>query len=277
MIEIGKKQALMVVKKTEFGVYLGTEEEKVLLPAKYVDEDTEIGDSITVFVYRDSKDRLIATTNEPLIKLGEVKILKVKQVNNIGAFLEWGLEKDLFLPFKEQTAKVVEGKSYPVALYVDKSDRLCATTRIYPYLKTTSHYKPGDTVRGFAYEHIEKFGMFVAVDGMYQGLIPKKALYGHINIGDEITATVARILPDNKIELTMRAPSYIQIEDDANVILEALNRRNGKLPFTDKASPELIKEEFEMSKAAFKRACGHLLKRNLINITDENIELIERS
>ena len=121
MIEIGKKQPLMVVNKTEFGVYLGNEQEKVLLPGKYVDEDVETGDSLTVFVYRDSKDRLIATTLEPLITLGEVRVLKVKQNNKIGSFLDWGLEKDLFLPFKEQTAKVKEGMSYPVALYVDKS------------------------------------------------------------------------------------------------------------------------------------------------------------
>lgn len=271
MIEIGKKQPLMVVNRTEFGVYLGTDQEKVLLPAKFVDNDVEVGDSIFVFVYRDSKDRLIATTLEPKITLGEVSCLKVKQVNNIGAFLDWGLEKDLFLPFKEQTIKVKEGFSYPVALYVDKSGRLCATMKIYPYLKTTDIYHTGDMVSGIAYEHIDKFGMFVAVDGIYQGLIPKKALYGRIEIGDEIKATVSRVTEDGKIELSVRGPAYLQIDEDGEKILHEIDLNDGFLPMNDKSEPELIKEKFEMSKAAFKRACGHLLKQNKIDITDSGI------
>lgn len=276
MIELGKKQTLMVVKKTDFGVYLGTEEDKVLLPLKYVDDDIEAGDSLTVFVYRDSKDRMIATTKEPFITLGEVRVLKVKQVTRIGAFLDWGLEKDLLLPFKEQTSPVEEGQSYPVALYIDKSNRLCATTKIYPYLKTTDIYKPGDTVKGTAYELIDKFGMFVAVDNMYQGLIPKKALYGKIAVGDQVAATVSRVQADGKIELALRGPAYMQIDDDADKIMAALNDNGGHLPFNDKSDPQIIKDEFEMSKAAFKRACGHLLKEKLIKITDSGIETLER-
>lgn len=272
MIELGKKQPLMIVKKTDFGVYLGTEEDNVLLPLKYVDEDMEIGDSVMVFVYRDSLDRLVATTKEPYITLGQVKCLKVKQVTKIGAFMDWGLEKDLLLPFKEQTTRVSEGKTYPVALYVDKSNRLCATTKIYPYLDVATAYSTGDMVRGTAYEHIDKFGMFVAVDNMYQGLIPKKALYGKVNVGDEVTATVSRVLPDGKLELALRAPAYLQIEDDAHRIMNELEKQGGKLPFNDKSDPELIKEQFEMSKAAFKRACGHLLKEGFIIITDSGIE-----
>ncbi|MCM1307536.1 MAG: S1-like domain-containing RNA-binding protein [Butyrivibrio sp.] len=273
MIELGKVQPLMVVKRTDFGVYLGTEEERVLLPAKYVDGDVEIGDSLTVFVYRDSKDRLIATTKEPFIRLGEVRTLTVKDVTQIGAFMDWGLEKDLFLPFKEQTCAVREGKSYPVALYIDKSGRLCATTRIYNYLGVTDAYKAGDTVRGVAYEHIEKFGMFVAVDGLYQGLIPRRSLYGKINVGDEISAAVSRVMPDGKLELTLRAPAYLQINDDADAIMAELQKNGGRLGINDKSDPQLIKERLEMSKAAFKRACGHLLKEGLIKITDSGIEI----
>lgn len=271
MIEIGKKQPLMVVNKTEFGVYLGNEQEKVLLPGKYVDEDVETGDSLTVFVYRDSKDRLIATTLEPLITLGEVRVLKVKQNNKIGSFLDWGLEKDLFLPFKEQTAKVKEGMSYPVALYVDKSGRLCATMKIYHYLKTTDMYHTGDIVKGIAYEHIDKFGMFVAVDCMYQGLIPNKALYGKIEIGDEIKATVSKVREDGKIELSVRGPAYLQLDEDGDRILKELDYNDGFLSLNDKSDPEIIKQKLEMSKAAFKRACGHLLKANKIDITDDGI------
>lgn len=271
MIELGKKQALMVVKKTEFGVYLGNTEDKVLLPAKYVDEDVEIGDAITVFVYRDSMDRLIATTNEPFITLGEVKTLKVKQVTQIGAFLDWGLEKDLLLPFREQTAKVTEGKSYPVALYIDKSNRLCATMKIYKYLQTTDIYKTGDIIQGTAYEKIDRFGMFVAIDNMYQGLIPNKALYGNISVGDTVKATVSRVHEDGKIELALRAPSYLQIDEDSDIIYKELVRSGGSLPFNDKSDPELIRKSFNMSKAAFKRACGHLLKSGKIEITETGI------
>lgn len=273
MIELGKKQPLMVVNRTDFGVYLGNEEEKVLLPGKYVDPDLEIGDSITVFVYRDSSDRLIATTLEPLLVLGEVKSLQVKEVAPIGAFLNWGLEKDLFLPFKEQTIKVSEGKNYPVALYVDKSNRLCATMKVYPYLQTTDQYKVGDQVKGVTYEKIDRFGMFVAIDNLYQGLIPNKALYGKVEIGEEITATVTKVNPDGKIELGIRQPAYLQIHEDADVILEALKRQGGSLSLNDKSDPELIKEEFDMSKAAFKRACGNLLKEGKILISETGITL----
>lgn len=271
MIELGKIQPLMVVNKTEFGVYLGRDDEKVLLPAKYVDSDVEEGDSITVFVYRDSMDRLIATTKMPLITLGQVKSLKVKQVTKIGAFLDWGLEKDLLLPFKEQTVKVSEGKSYPVALYIDKSNRLCATMKIYKYLGTGHAYKAGDLVTGTAYEQIERFGMFVAVDDMYQGLIPNKALYGSVTVGDTVKATISKVHADGKIELALRAPSYLALSDDAEKIYEALRLNGGKLPFNDKSDPEDIKKEFDMSKASFKRACGHLLKEGKIQITDSGI------
>ena len=271
MIELGKKQALMVIKKTEFGVYLGNTEDKVLLPAKYAGEDVEIGDAISVFVYRDSMDRLIATTNEPFITLGEVKPLKVKQVTQIGAFLDWGLEKDLLLPFKEQTIKVTEGKTYPVALYIDKSNRLCATMKIYKYLKTTNQYNTGDIVHGTAYEKIDRFGMFVAIDNMYQGLIPNKALYGKISVGDEVKATVSKVHEDGKIELALRAPAYLQIDEDGDIIYDAIVRNGGSIPFNDKSDPEIIRQEFNMSKAAFKRACGHLLKAGKIQITDNGI------
>ena len=174
MIRIGEVQDLKIVKKTDFGVYLGNEEERVLLPRKQVPENASIGDTVTVFIYRDSQDRLLATTNKPALVLGEVARLEVKDTGKIGAFLDWGLEKDLFLPFKEQTYRVHPGDNCLVALYVDKSSRLCATMNVYKYLGTTTQYKRGDMVSGTAYQYIEKFGMYVAVDDMYQGLIPKK-------------------------------------------------------------------------------------------------------
>ena len=152
MIRIGEVQDLKIVKKTDFGVYLGNEEERVLLPRKQVPENVSIGDTVTVFIYRDSQDRLLATTNKPALVLGEVARLEVKDTGKIGAFLDWGLEKDLFLPFKEQTYRVHPGDNCLVALYVDKSSRLCATMNVYKYLGTTTQYKRGDMVSGTAYQ-----------------------------------------------------------------------------------------------------------------------------
>lgn len=273
MIELGKKQALMFVKKTDFGVYLGNSEEKVLLPKKYLNCELEEGDALDVFIYRDSKDRLIATTEEPLITLSQVRSLKVKEITKIGAFLDWGLEKDLLLPFKEQTGKVFEGKSYPVALYIDKSNRLCATMKIYQYLGTNHNYKVGDTVTGTAYKKIDKFGMFVAVDDMFQALIPNKALYGNISVGDTIKATVSKVHEDGKIQLALREPAYLALDKDGEKILEVLRLNGGSIPFNDKSDPDAIKREFHMSKAAFKRACGHLWKEQKIQITPAGIIL----
>lgn len=273
-MELGKKQALIIQKQVEFGVYLGeegAEEEQVLLPRKQVPEGAEIGDSIEVFLYKDSKDRLIATTNEPKLELGQIAELKVAQVGKIGAFLDWGLEKELLLPFKEQTAKVREGDSCLVALYIDKSSRLCATMNVYPYLRTDSPYQKDDWVKGRIYETSKEFGVFVAVDHKYSALIPKKEAYGNLKIGDDISARVTGIREDGKIDLSVREKSYLQIEKDAQRVMEVIKSYDGILPFNDKASPEIINQEMSMSKNEFKRAVGHLLKKGEIEITEKSI------
>lgn len=273
-MELGKKQALIIQKQVEFGVYLGeegAEEEQVLLPRKQVPEGAEIGDSIEVFLYKDSKDRLIATTNEPKLELGQIAELKVAQVGKIGAFLDWGLEKELLLPFKEQTAKVREGDSCLVALYIDKSSRLCATMNVYPYLRTDSPYQKDDWVKGRIYETSKEFGVFVAVDHQYSALIPKKEAYGNLKIGDDISARVTGIREDGKIDLSVREKSYLQIEKDAQRVMEVIESYDGILPFNDKASPEIINQEMSMSKNEFKRAVGHLLKKGKIEITEKSI------
>ena len=169
MIELGKKQKLTVVKTVDFGVYLAEDmhadaKNRVLLPSKQVSEGTKEGDSVEVFIYKDSQDRLIATTKEPKLQVGQTAVLKVSQVTRIGAFLDWGLEKDLLLPYHEQTLKVREGEDVLVALYVDKSSRLCATMKVYHYLSTRTPYVVGDMVKGRVYEISDKFGVFVAVD-----------------------------------------------------------------------------------------------------------------
>lgn len=268
---LGKKQTLMAVKKVDFGMYLGTEEEKVLLPKKQVPEGLEIGDPVEVFLYKDSQDRIIATTNEPKITLGEVKILKVADTVRIGAFLDWGLEKDLLLPFKEQTGKVKKGDECLVSLYVDKSGRLCATMKVYDKLRTDSPYKKDDKVQGIVYEKSANFGCFVAVDDIYSALIPKKEVYKEFQVGERIEARVTEVKPDGKLNLDVREKINVQMDIDAKAVLELIDEYDGTLPFTDKADPEYIKEETGLSKAAFKRAVGRLLKEGKIVITKDSI------
>lgn len=276
MIELGKKQVLRVVKKVDFGVYISEEqgaEDKVLLPRKQVPEGTEVGSEIEVFIYRDSDDRLIATTNEPLIMLGDVRRLKVKDVGRIGAFMDWGLEKDVLLPFKEQTRKVSRGDDVLCAMYVDKSGRLCVTMNVYRYLLNESPYHKDDKVMGTVYEMSDNFGAFVAVDDIYSGLIPKKELYGNIRIGDSVSARVVSVKEDGRLNLSLREKAYLQMDTDAEKLLEMLEGNSGSIPFTDKAAPELIREKTGMSKNEFKRAVGRLLKEGRIEIKADSIVL----
>lgn len=278
MIQLGVIQTLQIVKKVEFGVYLGDGtnlEEKVLLPKKQVPTGAQTGDTVEVFVYRDSKDRLIATTNIPKLTLHGVTRVRVAQVGRIGAFLDWGLEKELLLPFKEQTKKVSAGEECLVALYIDKSNRLCATMNVYPYLSTDSPYHKDDKVTGTVYEISRNFGAFVAVDDKYSGLIPRKELYGNVQIGDQVTARVTGVKEDGKLDLSIREKAYLQIEQDAEKVLEIIDSFDGVLPFNDKASPEVIKRETQMSKNEFKRAVGHLLKMGKITITEKAIRRID--
>ena len=274
MIKLGQKLILKVVKKVEFGVYLsedGSDKDKVLLPRKQVPEGAAQGSEIEVFIYRDSDDRLIATTSEPKIMLGDVRRLKVKDVGRIGAFLDWGLEKDILLPFREQTRKVEKGEEVLCALYVDKSSRLCVTMNVYKYLRSDSPYGKDDRVIGTVYEMSDNFGAFVAVDDIYSGLIAKKELYGNIKIGDSVSARVVSVKEDGRLNLSLREKAYLQMDTDAEKVLGMLEDSKGVLPFTDKASPELIRERTGMSKNEFKRAVGRLLKENRIEIRPDSI------
>lgn len=276
MIELGKRQVLKVVKKVDFGVYLGEEmtareHERVLLPGRQVPEGTEPGDTLEAFIYRDSSDRLIATTRVPIIQLHETALLTVADVGKIGAFLDWGLEKDLLLPFKEQTAHVKKGQEVLAALYIDKSSRLCATMKVYPYLQQNSPYIVGDEVKGRVYELSDNFGVFVAVDDKYSGLIPKKEAQGVYQPGEIISCRVTSVREDGKLNLSPRKKAYQQMEEDAALVLKVLDEFAGVLPFDDRVSPEIIKREFGLSKAAFKRAVGHLMKEKKIEIREKRI------
>ena len=275
MIKLGEKQILTIVKKVEFGVYLAeskeTAEDRILLPAKQVPEGVSVGDQVEVFVYRDSKDRMIATTNIPKLVMGGVAELSVSQVTKIGAFLNWGLEKDLLLPYKQQLFKVKPGDNVLVSLYIDKSNRLCATMNVYKNLRSDSTYKKDDQVKGRVYTISEEFGAFVAVDNLYSALIPKKEMYGQIRAGEDITARVTEVKPDGRLTLSIREKAYLQMEKDAEEVLAIIDSYDGVLPFNDKVSPEIIKRETGMSKNEFKRAVGNLLKAGKIEITEKVI------
>lgn len=280
MIKLLEKQNLKIVKKVEYGVYLAEDsdaserESRVLLPIKQVPSYAKLGDIIPVFIYLDSKDRMIATVNEPKIKLHEVKVLKVVGTGKIGAFVDWGLEKDLLLPFKEQTKKVSQGEEVLVALYIDKTGRPAVTMKVYDYLLANSVYKKDDTVSGRVYQISDNFGAFVAVDDIYSSLVPKKELFGDIKINQVMQFRVTNVTDDGRLTLATRQRAYLQIEEDAEKVLKVIDEFDGVLPFNDKASPETIKREFSMSKNEFKRAVGYLYKNRKIEITEKSIRKV---
>ena len=275
MMKLGEKQVLKVERFRDFGAYLSDGESTVLLPKKELPENLREGDEIEVFLYKDSSDRLIDTTRQSAFTLHQTALLKVREVSKIGAFLDWGLEKDLLLPFHEQTRRVQAGEEVLAALYIDKSGRLAATMNVYPYLRTDSPYLPDQTVQGRIYEKSDNFGVFVAVDDCYSALIPKQEEAGDLRIGDVIRARVTKVRPDGKLNLAVRRKAYLQLDADAELILKGIDEYEGVLPFDDKVSPEIIKREFGLSKNAFKRAVGHLMKQGLVRIGDRRIYRLE--
>ena len=272
MLRAGRTQKLTVSRVSDYGLYLTDEEQnEVLLPNRYISLTDKPGDEKEVFVYHDSEDRLVATTETPLLRAGEAGYLRVVDKTVHGAFLDWGLEKDLFLPFREQTTPVKKGDSILVSLYIDKSARLCATMKVYEKLSCDSPYQKDDMVEGIVYELSDRFGVFVAVDGKYSALIPKREVYHTYRVGETIRARVAAVKDNGKIDLSVREKAFIQMDVDAAKLVEYMEKNGGRIPFTDKASPETIRGEFEMSKNEFKRAVGRLLKEKKIEIREKDI------
>lgn len=276
MIELGKMQKLSVLRLTPVGAYLNAGDSKgdedVLLPQSQVPPGTDVGSELDVFIYKDSEDRPIATVRRPKLILGELAVLAVAEINKIGAFLDWGLEKDLFLPYKEQVGDIKKGGSYLVGLYVDNSGRLCATMRVYSLLRSDAPYKAKDRVSGIVISLSGEWGCFVAVDNRYHGLVHTREMAGQPAVGDVISARVLKVRPDGKLELSMREPAYKEIEGDARLICDRLTAKGGYLPLNDDSPPEQIKAELGLSKGAFKRAVGRLLKEGAIKITEEGIK-----
>ncbi len=300
-MKVGEIQTLVIVKIVDFGVYLSdlpddgnrsrsvvngsaavsdgrgkAEETRVLLPAKQVPAGARVGDKLEVFLYRDSDDRMIATTRKPRLTVGGLAALRVAQVTKLGAFLDWGLEKDLFLPYKEQLRKVAAQDEILVTMYVDKSGRLCATMRgLYPLLGTGSPYRAGDSVNGRVYEFSRNFGTFVAVDDRYSAMIPVHEDTSSLRIGDVIRGTVSNVKEDGKLDLTLRKKAYEEIDTDAETVMDLIEHYGGELPFNDKADPEVIRREAHMSKSAFKRAVGRLYKERRVEFAGQGIRKIK--
>ena len=272
-LELGKTQTLPVCKKVDFGIYLGDEEERGLLPAAQVPEGINVGDTLEVFLYKDSDDRLIATTRKPMLEVGGIALLTVKELTKIGAFLDWGLERDLLLPFREMTGQIDAGDQVLAALYVDKSGRLAATMKVYHYLEKGGHFAKEQEVQGRVYEISDNFGAFVAVEDKYSGLIPVKQLYGKTpKVGDVISARVTAIKADGKLDLAIREKAYLQMDSDAERLLGLIQEAGGTLQIGDKSSPEDIRRITGMSKNEFKRAAGRLYKEHRVQIDAEQIK-----
>ena len=276
MFNLGEYQKLKAFRREDFGMLFidgDNKDEKILLPKAQVPEDMKVGDEAELFIYKDSSDRPIATINKPLITLGEIAPLKVVSLTKIGAFLDWGLEKDLLLPFKEQTGDLRAGDDVLVSLYIDKSKRLCATMKLYHHFSEVSSYKKDDWVEGRVYELSGNFGAFVAVDDKYSALIPKQELSANLKVSDKVKGRVIEVTEDGRLTLSIREKAYIQMAVDAQKVLEVIDSFDGVLPFNDKANPEVIKREMGMSKNEFKRAVGRLLKEGLIEIKENCIRL----
>lgn len=274
MIKIGEFNKLNVVKKVDFGYYLNNSErsnfDDILLPNKSIlDAEINIGDVVEAFIYRDSSDRLIATLKKPFAKVGELAYLKVVSNTKIGSFVDFGLEKDILVPLKEQTYTLKEDQSYLFYIYLDKTERIAATTNIDRYLDTETEYKIGDTVKGIVYGFQTNNSAMIAVDNLYKGVILHNQYFTTLHHGDILELNVNKIYEDGKLGLTPRKAPQVERTSLQETILEYLKEHDGFMPFHDKSSPEDIYKAFNTSKNYFKNALGGLMKRDLI-VQDQN-------
>lgn len=277
MAEIGKTNSLRVVKKISIGCYLdGGEHGEILLPRRYVPEDIKVDDYIDVFIYYDSEDRIIATTEEPKIKLGEVAMLKVVSITSSGAFLDWGLTKDLFVPFREQKQRMEEGKWYIVALYIDhQTDRLAASAKVEKFIDNTPpSYEVGQEVDLLIYSQTD-LGYTAIVNNAHWGVLYNNEVFAELRRGKRLKGYIKKVRDDEKIDLILHKPGFEKVDEISKLILEKLESNNGFLNLTDKSEPEAIHYYLGISKKVFKKAIGGLYKQRLINIEEGGIRLID--
>ena len=276
MIEIGAFNNLKILRDTDPGLFLGDDEDnEVLLPNRYVPQDFNIGDDIDVFVYLDNEERLVAVTDKPHIKKGDFALLRCNAISDFGAFLDWGMVKELFCPFKEQAFKMVKGGWYLVYCYLDeKTNRLVASSKTNRFLDnselTVSIYDEVDLI----VSHPSKIGMNVIVNKTHLGLVYSNSIFQDLNIGDQLKGVVKKIRPGNKLDISLQKIGYRNIEPSAQLLLDLIHRQNGFLNINDKSSPETIKSVAQMSKKSFKKAIGALYKQRLIRLEADGIYLV---
>ena len=279
MVNIGQYNRLKVVKRVDFGAYLdGGNGVEILLPEKYVDPTVKIGDELDVFIYTDSEDRLIATTERPFAKVGEFAFLQVSQVNEVGAFLDWGISgKDLLVPFSEQKTRMMRGGIYPVYVYLDMATkRVAASTKLDKFLgNTIPKYKRGDNVKALVLRH-EDPGYRVIVDNLFKGIIYDSDLYSEIELGETIDAHVKQVRDDGKIDLSPGPDAASRVRVLAEKIYYLAEAANGVMPLSDASTPEEIKSMLQCSKKDFKKAVGFLLKNGIVSQSDGRLNVIAK-
>lgn len=276
MVNVGRYNELEVAKRVDFGIYLRDGDQEILMPTKWIPEGTRIGDTINAFVFRDSDDRLIATTVKPFVIADTFAFLEVKQTNEIGAFLDWGMDKDLFVPFREQQGKMEQGRSYVVFVYVDEeTDRIVASAKLNKFIEREDiDVMDGDVVDLLIYSETD-LGFNAIINDRYSGLIYKNEIFENIRIGGRVTGYVKHVREDGKIDLSLQKSGYELVDDVKWRILNIMKQNNGILSLTDNSSPEQIKAELHISKKAFKKAVGALYKERLVKLTDKGVELIK--
>lgn len=274
---IGKWNRLKALRSTPPGVFLGNGKEEVLLPHKWVPRGLEQNDEVDVFIYRDAQQRLIATTLKPFIERDEFALLRVRATSNVGAFLDWGLEKDLFVPYREQANSMIEGRGYLVYLYLDeKTDRLVASSRLYAFVNNAElTVNVGDKVDVIVADPID-LGYKVIVNNKHWGMLYRNEVFQSLRLGDRLTAFVKAIREDNKIDLSLQAIGYDNVEAQAEVLLQELQLAGGRLEFGDKSDAAEIQSRFQMSKKTFKKAAGLLYKNQIAVIEANAIYLVEK-
>ncbi|MDO8282017.1 MAG: S1-like domain-containing RNA-binding protein [Thermodesulfovibrionia bacterium] len=278
MAEIGRLNELRVVKEVGFGLYLdGGELGEILLPLRYVPEDCKVDDMLEVFIYLDSEDRIIATTEKPFAMVNDFALLKVVAVNSAGAFLDWGLPKDLLVPYSEQRPVMKEGESYVVRIYLDlNSNRLAASSKLDKFLNNEpGDLKPGQEVDLLICEQTD-LGWKAIINNSYWGVLYDNEIFQPLNKGQKIKGFIKKIRDDKKIDLCLQKPGYEKVDDISETIITALKEQGGFIPVTDKSSPEIIYKLFGISKKTYKKAIGAIYKKKLITIENDGIKLVNK-
>ncbi len=276
-IELGKFNQLEVVKEVDFGVYLdGGEEGEILLPTRYVPEDCKIGDILNVFLYLDMDERLIATTLTPFVQVGQFACLEVSWVNQYGAFLNWGLMKDLFVPFREQKMKMQVGRKYVVHAHLDEeSYRIVASAKVERYLsKDKPEYTAGEEVNILIWQKTD-LGFKAIIDNKYSGLLYENEIFSSIETGMEMKAFVKQVREDGKVDLILQKPGFEKVDDFAKTLLDYIKEQGGRIHLNDKSPAEDIYDTFGVSKKTFKKGVGDLYKKRLITLHEDGIALVE--